>query len=307
MKRFVLLLLLYLPMAMAANVYIDAPLEVGTTFNVTVWHDDSKTYPFCTVSLDDAFSEDYFSLAPEETRNVTITTDEGIHDVVVACGTENKSEDILVDVIEVLVSTESTQVDDNTSLNNTIIDVVENDTSAHQTNENDTNVNIENDSLSNNAENAAGNVIENSAVNTQENALVTNNVEKPSPVENLSPQEGNFIQNFMQKYSITYIMLGAVFLVIMIMVVVIIFSLEKHEHVIKPAHVSLKNIEQETMNKEPIEGLTEQDRMAVLGFIERERWKGFDDMTIRDALINNGWEQTIVDRVFDDIYKKVKT
>jgi hypothetical protein len=42
---------------------------------------------------------------------------------------------------------------------------------------------------------------------------------------------------------------------------------------------------------------------ALKSFIFSERAKGFDDLTIRSALIARGWEKGAVDRIFDEIYR----
>ncbi len=42
---------------------------------------------------------------------------------------------------------------------------------------------------------------------------------------------------------------------------------------------------------------------TLRSFIARERSKGFDDLTIRNALLRKGWDKEDVDSVFDDIYE----
>jgi len=45
------------------------------------------------------------------------------------------------------------------------------------------------------------------------------------------------------------------------------------------------------------------ESLAVKTFIASERAKGFDDLTIRAALIAKGWEKNVVDGVFDELYR----
>jgi hypothetical protein len=45
------------------------------------------------------------------------------------------------------------------------------------------------------------------------------------------------------------------------------------------------------------------EAQSVKAFITRERAKGFDDLTIRGALVQKGWSKEQVDHVFDDVYK----
>jgi hypothetical protein len=49
--------------------------------------------------------------------------------------------------------------------------------------------------------------------------------------------------------------------------------------------------------------VSDADVETIKGFIFGERGKGFDDLTIRSALLGKGWEKAEVDHVFDLIYK----
>jgi hypothetical protein len=50
--------------------------------------------------------------------------------------------------------------------------------------------------------------------------------------------------------------------------------------------------------------LDNAERQTIKSFIYGERGKGFDDLTIRSALLEKGWDKSEVDNVFDEIYNE---
>lgn len=49
--------------------------------------------------------------------------------------------------------------------------------------------------------------------------------------------------------------------------------------------------------------VNDDDMVTLSNFINGERSKGYDDLTIRNALLQKGWEEIEVDHVFDEMYK----
>lgn len=47
----------------------------------------------------------------------------------------------------------------------------------------------------------------------------------------------------------------------------------------------------------------EKENIVIKNFILSQREKGFDDLTIRDALVKKGWPEYSVDNVFEELYK----
>ncbi len=49
--------------------------------------------------------------------------------------------------------------------------------------------------------------------------------------------------------------------------------------------------------------LDSSEANTIKNFVNAEREKGFDDLTIRSSLLARGWDKSHVDKVFDDLYK----
>ena len=51
-------------------------------------------------------------------------------------------------------------------------------------------------------------------------------------------------------------------------------------------------------------GASPEEMETIRQFIQRERAKGFDDLTIRSTLVQTGWEKGDIDHVFDEMYRE---
>ena len=265
--RLLLLLVLALPLVSGASLYIDVSTPVYEEFEIAVWHNDIKTYPYCDVTVDGSVATGFFSLNPEEIQLFEVTASVGEHTILGICSSDANGTEILVDEVSVIVEEAGEEYvpPPNTTSNTTT----------------------------------------NTTSNVTENTTTSEEIPPPPPEPEVPPPEPQVESSppfeespapVEEGNGLWYIIIGIVVLVLLGGSV----GYYAWAHKLDPSFFSdLANKTRHLFQKDDLDPAKAKE---ITEFIQKERKKGFDDLTIRSTLISNGWKKETVDKAFDNVY-----